>query len=160
CSARVLGSLLPSMTDSHNSGAVLTAPAPATGAPRITPSQAKPQSGSHQRFIRDLFFSNLPLPVMKLRSYLWLALLSRWLGPTGYGAWALFHTTLDISISRASMTLGGAMMRFLSGERTTQETRLALSSVFWATSTAGGFIAFLLAAFSTTLATVVFHGAH
>src|SRR5437870_3135388 len=68
---------------------------------------------SQQRFIRDVFLTNLPVPVMKFRSYLWLAMLSRSLGPDGYGAWALFHTTLDISTAVASMTLGSSMMRFL-----------------------------------------------
>ncbi len=113
---------------------------------------------SHHRFIRDVFFTNLPLPVMKLRSYLWMAMLSRSLGPDGYGAWSLFQTTLDIAISIGSMTLGGAMMRFLSGDRTREEQRTALSSVYTANIAAGTLIALLLIVFSATLATTLFHG--
>jgi O-antigen/teichoic acid export membrane protein len=113
---------------------------------------------SHRRFIRDIFFTNLPLPVMKFRSYLWLAMLSRSLGPDGYGAWAIFVTTLDISISIGSMTLGGAMLRFLNGERTNEGRNLVLSSVYSANVTVGAIIALVLIFLSGTLARVLFHG--
>lgn len=125
-----------------------------------TPALALPRGeiqASHQRFIRDVFFTNLPLPVMKFRSYLWLAMLSRSLGPDGYGAWSLFQTTLDISISIGSLTLGGAMMRFLSGERAHDATDVALSSVYSANVTMGAVIALILTCLSGTLATVLFH---
>jgi O-antigen/teichoic acid export membrane protein len=128
----------------------------ATAVPALSPPTVEAQT-SHQRFIRDIFFTNLPLPVMKFRSYLWLAMLSRSLGPDGYGAWSLFQTTLDISISIGSMTLGGAMMRFLSGERTREVTDVALSSVYSANVTMGALIALLLTCLSGTLATVLFH---
>ncbi len=129
-------------------------------APTSVPALAPPLEVhiSYRRFIRDMFFTNLPLPVMKFRSYLWLTMLSRSLGPDGYGAWAIFLTTLDISISIGSMTLGGAMLRFLNGERTNEGRNLVLSSVYSANVTAGAIIALLLACLSGTLARVLFHG--
>jgi O-antigen/teichoic acid export membrane protein len=151
------------MIRNQTSTTVLAPPAGATissdAPPEISP-EPENRLDSHRRFIRDIVFTNIPLPVMKIRSYLWLAMLSRSLGPSGYGAWSLFHTTLDISISIASMTLGGAMMRFLSGDRTREEARLALSSVYYANLTVGGIIALLLATFSGALATILFHGSN
>jgi O-antigen/teichoic acid export membrane protein len=134
-------------------------PSITTAAPALAPTTVEAQA-SHQRFIRDIFFTNLPLPVMKFRSYLWLVLLSRTLGPDGYGAWTLFQTTLDISISIGSLTLGGAMVRFLSGDRTRDATDVALSSVYSANVSMGAIIALLLTCLSGTLATVLFHSAH
>jgi O-antigen/teichoic acid export membrane protein len=128
-----------------------------TTAPAKPPLNVVAPEVSHRRFVRDIFFTNLPLPVMKLRSYLWLAMLSRSLGPDGYGAWSLFQTTLDIAISIGSMTLGGAMLRFLGGERTPGSTNVALSSVYAANVTTGTIIALLLTFFSGTLATTLFH---
>jgi O-antigen/teichoic acid export membrane protein len=108
------------------------------------------------KFIRDVFFSNLPLPFFKLRTYLWLVVLSRAFGPSGYGVWSLFYVTLGLAMVVASMFLGNSMMRFLSGERTTEETNQALSSVLAVVSTAAATLGLLFIIFSKPLADLIF----
>lgn len=111
---------------------------------------------STEKFVRDVLFSNLPLPVLKFRTYLWLVIFSRAFGPTGYGAWALFLVTLDIGTHLASMTLGNSMMRFLSGERTQEEENRAFSSVLLAVLVSSASLGIILLSFSRPLAGWIF----
>lgn len=131
--------------------AVLASP----GTERDTEQSSHKQTA--ERFIRDVFFSNLPLPFLKLRTYLWLVVLSRAFGPSGYGVWSLFYVTLGWATVIASMFLGNSMMRFLSGERTTEETNQALSSVLAVVSTAAATLGLLFIIFSKPLADLIFH---
>src|SRR5229473_2268897 len=75
-----------------------------------------------RRFIRDLAFANLPGPFQRLRAYLWLLVFSYSMGMAGVGAWSLFETILAMATAVATLLQGNAMMRFLSGERTREET--------------------------------------
>jgi len=127
---------------------------PANG--RDTEQSSQKQTAA--KFIRDVFFSNLPLPFLKLRTYLWLVVLSHAFGPSGYGTWSLFYVTLGWTTVVASMTLGSSMMRFASGEKSTQETNQILSSVVAAVSTAAATIGFLFIIFSKPLANLIFRG--
>ncbi|MGH9732074.1 MAG: hypothetical protein ACRD4A_10255, partial [Candidatus Acidiferrales bacterium] len=43
-----------------------------------------------RKFVRDIVFSNVPIPFQKARTYLWLVVLTRALGPEGFGVWSLF----------------------------------------------------------------------
>lgn len=108
------------------------------------------------QFIRDVFFANVPLPFQKLRTYVWIVLLSRALGPSGFGLWALFQTTLGTGLILTTMTQGNAMMRFLSGNRTREETNAALSSVLAAVSVSSVILALVLAGFSRQLSDLLF----
>src|SRR5258708_28064620 len=85
--------------------------------------------GGTPKFIRDVFFANLPLPFQKLRTYLWIVLFSRAFGPSGFGIWSLFQTTLNVGLLFSSMTQGNAMMRFLSVNRSREETHRSFSSL-------------------------------
>jgi O-antigen/teichoic acid export membrane protein len=112
--------------------------------------------GGTGKFIRDVFFSNLPLPFQTLRSYLWLVLFSRAFGPGGYGIWALFLTMLSTAVSAASMAQGYAMMRFLSGSRSREETNRGFSSVLAAVSVSSMIVAAALAGFSRQFSDLLF----
>ena len=111
--------------------------------------QSRPAyAGTTGKFIRDIFFANLPTPFQKLRTYIWLAVLARCLGPAGYGEWSLFTVTLGVATGIASMNFGSAMMRFLSGERAIDRSqcgglngagRNGLSSVLVRADLCGGF---------------------
>ena len=125
----------------------------ATG-PETVPS--KRSIDGTRRFIRDVFFANLPLPFQKIRTYLWLVFFARAFGPSGFGIWSLFQTTLGISLVLASMTQGNAMMRFLSGDRTRGETNRVFSSVLAAVSVSSLVLALGLAIFSTRLSHLLF----
>lgn len=132
---------------------------PAESVADATNVEALPREGSKDgtgKFIRDLFFANLPLPFEKLRVYLWLILFSRAFGPGGFGIWSLFQTTLGIAVILTSMTQGNAMMRFLIGDRTRDEVNRAFSSVLAAVSVSSLIVALGLAVFSSKLSDVLF----
>src|SRR5207302_1895389 len=82
-----------------------------------------------KRFVRDVLFVNLPLPFLKVRTYVWMVVFTQAMGTAGYGTWSLFNTTLGILTALTSLSLGSAMMRFLSGERTPAETGAVWSTV-------------------------------
>src|ERR1700681_1189886 len=112
--------------------------------------------GGARKFIRDVFFANLPLPFQKLRTYLWIVLFSRAFGPSGFGMWSLFLTTLSVGLLFSSMTQGNAMMRFLSGNRTREETNRGFSSVLAAVAVSSSMLALGLALLSTRLSNLLF----
>src|SRR5947209_8193480 len=84
---------------------------------------------STKKFVRDTLFAHLPLPFLKLRTYLWLVAFAHCLGVAGYGVWSLFSITLSMAVGVASLNLGSAMMRFLGGERSAEELSAAWSTV-------------------------------
>ncbi len=114
-------------------------------------------TGTTRKFIRDVFFANLPTPFQKLRTYLWLGVLARYLGPGGYGAWSLFTVSLGVTTAIASMNFGSAMMRFLSGDRTSEEVNQAVSTALSAIGICSVLVALICAALSPWGAVVVFH---
>jgi O-antigen/teichoic acid export membrane protein len=118
-------------------------------------SAESPSEGT-TKFVRDVFFANLPLPFQKLRTYLWLVCFSRALGPSGYGEWALFQSTLGIGLILASMTQGNAMMRFITVGRTREDVNRAFSSVLVAVSAVSLLVAMTLAACSNVLSELLF----
>lgn len=103
---------------------------PGVAQPRITAAYENDvcQSAS-QKFIRDVAFSNLPVPFQKLRTYLWLLVLTRALGSSGFGAWSLFVITLSTGTTLSTLNCGSSLMRFLSGERNREEVNRAFSTV-------------------------------
>lgn len=84
---------------------------------------------AQRKFIRDIAFSNLPVPFQKFQTYLWLALLTRALGPAGFGAWSLFMVTLSTATTVSTLNCGSSLMRFLSGSRSEEEVNGAFSTV-------------------------------
>ncbi|HTK77845.1 MAG TPA: lipopolysaccharide biosynthesis protein [Gemmataceae bacterium] len=112
-----------------------------------------------RRFVRDTLFANLPLPFLKLRTYVWLLVFTATMGMAGYGQWSLFSTTLGIATQVASLYLGAAMMRFLSGERTVEEMRAAWSTVLATVLATSGLAAVFFAVCSVPLASAIFHDA-
>jgi O-antigen/teichoic acid export membrane protein len=81
------------------------------------------------------------------------------MGMAGYGEWSLFSTTLGIATQVASVYLGAAMMRFLSGERTDEELRAAWSTVLATVLATSGIAAAFFALCSGPLALAIFHDA-
>jgi O-antigen/teichoic acid export membrane protein len=122
--------------------------------PEAIPSEIN--EGGTGKFIRDVFFGHLPIPFQTLRSYLWLVLFSRAFGPSGYGIWTLFVTMLGTAVSLASMAQGYAMMRFLSGDRSREETNRGFSSVLAAVSVSSMIVVMVLAGFSGQLSGLLF----
>lgn len=109
-----------------------------------------------RKFVRDVFFATLPLPFQKLRTYLWLVVFSRAFGPSGFGIWSLFQTSLSLSLMFTGMTQGNAMMRFLTGRRPQAETNRAFSSVLAAVSVSSLILAVGLALLSTNISNLLF----
>lgn len=134
-------------------GAIMAAPTAGPVAPKVSTGH----DTSTGKFIRDVFFSNLPTPFLKFRAYLWLAVLARKLGPAGYGAWSLFSVTLGIAVAVASMNMGSAMMRFLSGQRTSDELNRALSTTLVAMTVTSLSVALISASLAHWSAAALFH---
>jgi O-antigen/teichoic acid export membrane protein len=122
-------------------------------------TQGKPRTATH-KFVRDVFFSNLPLPFQKLRTYLWLVVMARTLGPSGYGAWSLFNVTLSAATTLAALNCGSALMRFLSGNRTRHEINQAVSTVLAMTGGMLAIIVLLFVLMSRRLGLVIFGSQH
>ena len=123
--------------------------------PADTLANASVEDGTG-KFIRDVFFANLPLPFQKIRTYLWLVVFSKAFGPSGFGIWALFLGTMGTALIISSMTQGNAMMRFFSSTRTPGEKNRALSSVLASVTASSLFISLLLCAFSQQLSNLLF----
>jgi O-antigen/teichoic acid export membrane protein len=109
-----------------------------------------------RKFVRDVAFSNLPVPFQKLRTYLWLAILTRALGPVGFGAWSLFIVTLSTATTVSTMNCGSSLMRFLSGEKSREEVNQAFSTVLAMVGGACVVLAGLSAVFSRRIAGGIF----
>lgn len=113
-----------------------------------------------RKFIHDVFFSNLPVPFQKLRTYLWLMVLTRALGPAGFGAWALFVVTLSTATTVSTVNCGSSLMRFLSGERTSDEVSQAFSTVLAMVIGTSVILAMMFVLFSRQIASMVFGSVH
>lgn len=113
-----------------------------------------------RKFIRDVIFSNLPVPLQKLRTYLWLVVLTRALGPSGFGAWSLFIVTLSTATTVSTMNCGSSLMRFLSGDRTCEEIDRAFSTVLAMVVGASVVVAGISVIFSARIAKVIFGSVH
>jgi O-antigen/teichoic acid export membrane protein len=109
------------------------------------------------KFVRDICFSNLPLPFQKARTYFWLIVLTRVLGPAGFGAWSLFIVTLSAAMTVSTMNCGSSLMRFLSGKRKPVEVDEAISTVFAMVSGIALPIGIALVCFSHPISRLVFH---
>jgi O-antigen/teichoic acid export membrane protein len=112
------------------------------------------------KFIRDVFFSNLPLPFQKFCSYLLLVVFSRKLGPKDYGAWSLFNVSLAIAVAIATLNAGSSMMRFLNGERTSEDIDRSISTVFTMVGATALAVGMVIAGLSNWGAATIFHDRH
>ena len=113
-----------------------------------------------RKFIRDIVFSNLPVPLQKLRTYLWLVVLTRAFGPSGFGAWSLFIVTLSTATTVSTMNCGSALMRFLSGERAREEVNRAFSTVLAMVVGGSVILAGISVIFSARIAEMIFGSVH
>jgi O-antigen/teichoic acid export membrane protein len=146
-------------SEARSSEAILAAQ-PRVGTPLgcVVQGDRASQAATH-KFIRDVVFSNLPVPFQKLRTYLWLLVLTRALGPSGFGAWSLFLVTLSTATTVSTMNCGSSLMRFLSGPRTRQEVNQAFSTVLAMVAGASLIIAGTSAAFAQRVAAATFGSA-
>jgi O-antigen/teichoic acid export membrane protein len=115
------------------------------------------RDGATQKFIRDIFFSNLPVPFQKFCSYLLLVVFARKLGPRDYGAWSLFNVSLTIAVATATLNAGSSMMRFLNGDRTSQDVDRSISTVFTMVGVTTLVIGTVIAGLSNWGAATIFH---
>lgn len=131
----------------------------ANGESDISVDESEYSQSATRKFIRDVVFSNLPIPLQKLRTYLWLVVLTRSLGPQGFGAWSLFVVTLSTETTVSTMNCGSSLMRFLSGERSGGEIDQAFSTVLTMVIGASVVVAGISAIFSAQIAHLIFGSA-
>lgn len=113
-----------------------------------------------QRFVRDVFYSNIPVPIQKLRTYLWLVVMTRAVGAEGFGAWSIFILALSNATTIGTLNCGSSMMRFLSGRRSTFEVNQAFSTVLAMIGAAVLIVILLLLAFSGRITIFLFRSQH
>ena len=130
----------------------LLIPAPATDFRETRPSAGAHASATTGKFVHDVFFSNLPIPFLKFRTYLWLMTFSRALGVSGFGEWSILMVTLGLATGLSSLNLGSAMMRFLCGERTAEEVNRAWTTVLLTVLATSGVVAVGLSLLWRTIA--------
>lgn len=132
--------------------------------PKVKTASLLGEDGDHRaasrKFIRDVFFSNLPVPFQKLRTYLWLFVLTRALGPAGFGAWALFIMTLSTATTLTTMNCGSSLMRFLSGDRSVDEVNRAFSTVLAMVVGISIIVTALFVLFAEQIASAIFASGH
>lgn len=107
-------------------------------------------------FVRDIVFSNVPIPFQKARTYLWLVILTRALGPEGFGVWSLFLVTLSAATTISTLNCGSSLMRFLSGERARNEVNRAFTTVLVMVGGAAILVAVLFVCVSGPMSAVIF----
>ncbi|MGA8028864.1 MAG: oligosaccharide flippase family protein [Bryobacteraceae bacterium] len=132
---------------------------PAEAIAETAEARAVEKEATH-KFIRDVFFANLPVPFQKLQSYLWLVFFARTLGPAGFGTWSLFSVSLNIGVTIAALNLGTAMLRLLSGNKSAEEINQSVSGVFSLTAVSSAAAAIVIAACSNWGALAIFHNPH
>lgn len=113
-----------------------------------------------RKFVRDIVFSNVPIPFQKGRTYLWLVILTRMLGPEGFGVWSLFLVTLSSATTISTLNCGSSMMRFLSGAREHNEVNQAFTTVLVMVGATAIFLAALLLCLSDQMSAVIFKSSH
>jgi O-antigen/teichoic acid export membrane protein len=131
---------------------------PLSQGPAAIASSLGAAAWTSHKFIRDVLFANLPGPFQRLRACIWLVVFSYSMGMAAVGAWALFDMTLTLSISLATLLLGHAMMRFLSGTRSPQEASAGFSSVLGMVVVSGLVVGGGVAILAGPLARPIFHG--
>lgn len=114
------------------------------------------RKSASRKFVRDIVFSNVPIPFQKLRTYLWLVILTRALGPEGFGVWSLFLVTLSSAMTISTLNCGSSMMRFLSGERERSEVNRAFTTVLAMVGGASILLAALFICVSGEMSAVIF----
>jgi O-antigen/teichoic acid export membrane protein len=113
-----------------------------------------------RKFLRDIVFSNVPIPFQKARTYLWLVILTRVLGPEGFGVWSLFLVTLSSATTISTLNCGSSMMRFLSGERERHEVNQAFTTVLVMVGAAAILLAALFLCVSGQMSVAIFKSSH
>jgi len=117
-------------------------------------------TAASRKFVRDIVFANVPIPFQKARTYLWLVILTRALGPDGFGVWSLFLVTLSSATTISTLNCGSSMMRFLSGERERYEVNQAFTMVLAMVGTASILLAALFMCVSGRMSAVIFKSSH
>ncbi|MHB8754660.1 MAG: lipopolysaccharide biosynthesis protein [Candidatus Acidiferrales bacterium] len=115
---------------------------------------------ANYKFVRDIVFSNVPIPFQKARTYLWLLILTRALGPQGFGAWSLFMVTLSSATTVSTLNCGSSLMRFLNGERARREVNRAFTTVMAMVGGTSTILAILFICFSKPIGRIIFRAAH
>jgi O-antigen/teichoic acid export membrane protein len=119
-------------------------------------ANAENRQSAGRKFVRDILFSNVPIPFQKARTYLWLVILTRALGPEGFGVWSLFLVTLSSATTISTLNCGSSMMRFLSGERGRGEVNQAFTTVLAMVGGASILLAILFMGVSGEMSAVIF----
>lgn len=122
-------------------------------------NEEKRKSAS-RKFVRDIVFSNVPIPFQKARTYLWLVILTRVLGPDGFGVWSLFLVTLSSATTISTLNCGSSLMRFLSGEREGHEVNQSFTTVLVMVGTASILLAALFMCVSGQMSAAIFKSSH
>ena len=138
------------------SPAIISPPLSAGSSPTDLPNQ----EFTTQRFVRDVLYSNLPVPFQKLRTYLWLVVMTRALGAEEFGAWSIFILALSNATTIGTLNCGSSMMRFLSGRRSAIEVNQAFSTVMAMVITAASAVIAVLIIFSGHITTFLFRSRH
>ncbi len=88
--------------------------------------------GSGKKFIRDVFYSLIPVSVNKLSSLLYLPLIFKYAGAVAYGIWQQFGLSSQVILHVATMNVGVGIKKYLSQtDDRIEVSRSFYSSLAW-----------------------------
>jgi O-antigen/teichoic acid export membrane protein len=105
------------------------------------------------RHIGYVFVSNLLLVVL---GFIRLPLLTKGLGPSGYGSWALITITVSFMVPFALLAFESSLVRFLAAEKNIRVLGSQFFSVFGVVIVSGSFFSLIIMPFSDLIAANIF----
>lgn len=113
-------------------------------------------SPTDRRLVRDVVVVGAGDVFKGLRVLVVLPLLTRLVGPEGYGIWAQIKVSSLVLASVALLGMNGAMLRFLSGDRDPQSVREQFNSAFWTAIVAATLLVVAMSGFAAPVSSVLF----
>ena len=114
---------------------------------------------SYEKFTKDVGLIGLTNLILAFRGLILLPIISKIIGPSGYGIWALVGVTLGLVAPIYEMGLTTSFIRFIAAEKDKREIQEGFFSVFFVMICCSSVIALLLLYLSNPLSNLFFGGA-
>ena len=95
---------------------------------------------SYRKYTQDIIFTGISNFVLAARGLILLPMITKVLGPSGYGMWTQIIVTLSLMTPMATLNLAASLARFLSTDKSKEEIRESFFSVVFASLGASFFL--------------------
>lgn len=114
---------------------------------------------SYQKFAKDVFIYGVAAIFIQLGTIILIPIITKTLGPQGYGIWAQVQVTINIATVLAGLGLLPAMLRFLPAKSNRNEIQEGFYSVFCIIAVAALIVSSMFIIFADFIAAALFDGA-